>query len=416
MGYVISLICAICFIFAWRRERKLYGPVCIMAGMWFLISLLASVRLYGLFKSSNLAFILIGIGIVAFSVGGRVASRYGFSVGQYHLGAAKEKCVNYQILRILCVVSVIMLIYPDIMSLQKLLVQGVGFAGIRSDNEIVYPNVLLQLIYNYVVLPFSFAISPILGAMVYNEKRNDKIVLFSGIFIIASRLITEAGRAIVLYTLLSFFLANTLTKGKKGPQKMHIGVVFLVIVGISLVLQVTFQRTGDSIVHHFLIYITGGVPHLSIRLDELNGEMTYGVASFFGLFNFVFTMLENVGLGYPNFMVEANEIVTHVVRTTRTIDTFNTQFNAFVTPFYYMYVDGRELGVFLIMFLYGFMCQKSYYKAVTKMNSINLSVYLLLSQGLVFSFVRMQFAVVHYALAFFYIMLIGRHVLGKEEK
>ena len=71
-----------------------------------------------------------------------------------------------------------------------------------------------------------------------------------------------------------------------------------------------------------------------------------------------------------------------------------------------MYLDGRLIGVIAGMFLYGAVSQHFYKKVVENANVRSVSIYLLIVQGIVFSFVRMQFAVLHYAIAFFVYLFV----------
>ena len=71
-----------------------------------------------------------------------------------------------------------------------------------------------------------------------------------------------------------------------------------------------------------------------------------------------------------------------------------------------MSCDGRIWGVVFEMFIYGMVSFHFYKKLKLRKSYLNLSAFLLILQGLVFSFVRIQFAVMHYAIAFFFFCLV----------
>lgn len=80
--------------------------------------------------------------------------------------------------------------------------------------------------------------------------------------------------------------------------------------------------------------------------------------------------------------------------------------NAYVSLFWFFYLDGRILGVIVGMFLYGFFSNKIFQGYNQSKSQYNLCLLLLWIQGLLFSGVRFQFAVMPYALAFIYIGLL----------
>lgn len=414
MQYIAIAVCAACFLVSWKREKSIFGPGTMLSGLWMIITILASMKLYGLYEADSFAYLLITIGIVFFGLGCALKRRVRFVFGSTpkEVPVALDQSseigeINITILHILCIFSALMMIYPDYLAIKFLLVNGFDMTQIRAEFDMPYSNLVLRLLYNYVVLPFSFAASPIFAATQFLGRKKDNIVLFSVSFIVFSRLLTEGGRVIVLYFLLAFLAARSMTKTKQ-QQKRKIAVYVLIALGLFAVFAVTNSRTNQSLFEHLYIYLCGVVPHLSARLKEVNsqGILTYGLASVFGYVEFIFTMLENIGFPYPSFIKVVADAVNQVVQTTIPIANNDVLFNAFVSPIYYMYCDGRTLGVIIEMFLYGMVSFHFYQKFQSRKSYRNLALYLLILQGLVFSFVRIQFAVLHYALAFFFICFV----------
>ena len=65
--------------------------------------------------------------------------------------------------------------------------------------------------------------------------------------------------------------------------------------------------------------------------------------------------------------------------------------NAFVTAFYQPYLDGRYIGIFFILALFGFVSGRFFLKAYYKNDMKAVLIYILLLQKIVFSFVRFYF-------------------------
>ena len=343
MQYLAILICAIICLFSWRKEKNFYNPITVMSGLWTIITILASLRLYGLYEADSRVYLLVAVGIAAFSLGCLVNRKTKLAINttpkQRGDGETRESDignVRMTVLHVLCVLSVIMMIYPDYLAIRSLLMSGGDMSLIREDFGIVYSNIVLRLIYNYIVLPFSFAAGPIFASALFLGKRTDKLVIFSVGFIVFSRLLTEAGRFIVLYFLLSILVAYRITKPKTTQKskvftKKKIGVALLVAICICAVMVVTRSRTDQTLLEHGYTYLCGCIPHLSVRLKEVDarGTLTYGTASVFGYVEFLFTMLENIGFPYPAFAREASRAVS-VVRYQVTMCSLTLLFRRFI--------------------------------------------------------------------------------------
>lgn len=80
--------------------------------------------------------------------------------------------------------------------------------------------------------------------------------------------------------------------------------------------------------------------------------------------------------------------------------------NAFVTAFYQPYLDGRYVGVFLILMLFGFMCNQFFVRAYYDIDMKAILIYILLLQKILFSFVRFYFTQQAQALCFILAFLV----------
>jgi oligosaccharide repeat unit polymerase len=90
--------------------------------------------------------------------------------------------------------------------------------------------------------------------------------------------------------------------------------------------------------------------------------------------------------------------------------------NAYVTPIYAMYLDGRWLGVIIGMFLYGYFTQKSFLRCKAYHNARYDAIYALLMLGLIISVVRMQFSYNAYVYGIvFTVLFIGKDVCIKRD-
>lgn len=80
--------------------------------------------------------------------------------------------------------------------------------------------------------------------------------------------------------------------------------------------------------------------------------------------------------------------------------------NAYVSIFWFFYVDGRVLGMISGLFTYGAYMAHSVADIEKKLNIKNLCIFAFLLQGLVWSFIRFSFSNIYYAIAFLFLIFV----------
>lgn len=91
--------------------------------------------------------------------------------------------------------------------------------------------------------------------------------------------------------------------------------------------------------------------------------------------------------------------------------------NAFVTVFYQPYLDGRYLGVFLILLIFGYMCGFFFKKAYYSFDVQAILIYILLLQKILFSFVRFYFTQQAQSICFILaFVVITKKIIDKRKK
>ncbi len=93
----------------------------------------------------------------------------------------------------------------------------------------------------------------------------------------------------------------------------------------------------------------------------------------------------------------------------------NITANAYVSLFWFFYIDGRMIGIILGMFIFGFILSRSYYNVIAKHHSASAgSVYCCLLYCALFSFVRFQFSITRIALGLVFVMFFAYKMVPKE--
>ncbi|MFS0645393.1 oligosaccharide repeat unit polymerase [Siminovitchia sp. 179-K 8D1 HS] len=69
MQYVVILFLFLCVFFSYIKEKNIYNPITLFSLYWLLVILFASLELYGLYTTSQQAYLFIGLGMFSFAFG-----------------------------------------------------------------------------------------------------------------------------------------------------------------------------------------------------------------------------------------------------------------------------------------------------------------------------------------------------------
>lgn len=425
-GNEAAIICSVVCLCSYFLEHNMHNPVFIMSGLWSIILYFANMRLYSMYGASSLTYTLIALGIIFFGIGGLINKGKYYVLGEAGRkrlsGYAKQRGsneINYTLLRVLCIVSAVVMIEPAMRSMRQMVAGLATMNTIRMDNEIVYRNALVKMLSNYVARPFAFAVIPVFASEIVASQKRDWTVILSTVVIVIERVLLEGGRMIILTIVVNLFVAFSLNKDHKVQKRalqerkqktctmLLIGIVSIVaLVGIYFV-SLSRGVDVDEFLFSTYAYLCGCVPNLSIRLDQViaHGEHTYGVASLNGYFAFLFAVLGNLGFDTPEFYTHAQALM-NVESGVRIREYGSAHFNAFVGPYFYMYLDGGIWGVIIGMTIFGAASYHFYKMYRTFHRKRDQLMYLLMAQGLINSMVRIQFVNTYYAIAFVYLFLL----------
>lgn len=419
IAIIISLFVGIAF---WRAERNFCNPGSIMGFLWAIICYMAYIQAYRLYATSDFVYLLVSISLACFGLGCFFCRHKTTKISRGYLprifNKSEDAELNKLFIRGLCVLSVVLLLGNALDSV-KLLMSGIDMSDIRAQEDMYhYNNPIFDLINNYIVKPFSFAILPIFAADFFLSKKPDKFILVCTVIIVVERVLIEGGRFVIIYVLCALLVSLSAVKKKKKIDMRRVWfLVGLIVVSAVAIYYVTISRGIESEEQGRSLYryICGCLPHLTVRLNYMeNLEVyTWGFSSLNGYVHYIASILENFGINYPDFLLEVRELIN--VEDKVAISADFGQFNAFVSPIYYMYLDGRTLGVAIGMFLYGFFSFHCYKKMKKEVHPRDLAIYLLVVQGLATTMVRIQFSQVHYSVAFFFIFFLINQKKAKEK-
>lgn len=425
MVYAAIGICIFSATVSIKIDKKILNPMSIFMFVWAVMLYMNSLRLFTLFETDNEYYVIIALGLAMFLLGYIFAS----SVKKIKLFKAKTHEQNTTRIYILCGVVLCLFFSKFVQNIPFF--SSLGLSGIRKalqTGELLNYNndsIAMSFIWQIVLLPARMALSVVAAENFFGSKKN-KVLLIMNVIIIIMSVFIDGGRSVILnfiiHIVLAFYYGYVQEKARKSVYahrgvltlkkkyiKVFVGVLIFVTVFLIAFIVATLDRSGKYTIRH--LYYYGSIPPVMFDIwgDVVNerGIIGFGLASLNGFlspFLYVFKIL----LGTDELPFYWGKVVDMIYETDRVwVQTSNlSHSNAYVSLFWFFYLDGRILGVIIGMFIYGFSSNRVFHRYDTTQSQFSLCVLILWIQGLIFSGVRFQFSVMPYALAFVYLWLL----------
>lgn len=411
---LIILISLMSAIYGYKSTKTIFNPLTVFCTLWAIITLMASLRLFGINQVSDKTYIIILLGIISFIFGSTIFGKFQFKINT--TSKNNQLIFNMKISYILIVVAISILSITAINSL-NILLKGHDLSYIRymANKEVVTSDTgILDILFNYVAQPICNLLIPV---SIYNfiSKKKNKILIIGTIISIALLIISNGGRFILLYFIIHFIFISIFMNGLHVKKNLKY-IILVVIISVSVLSFLTISR-GSSIPQTLYIYFCGCMPHLDIQIANFDsfGSYTYGFSSFQGFIRPFFALIKKIGLIYdfPTVLQQAQFLSLQVEQAVSIGS--NLRFNGFVSLFYSFYIDFNLPGVIFLSMLYGYICKIVFNNLQKNFSSMNIIIYSLLLQSMITSMVRFQFTTFIFALSFIYLLLIKPQYV-KEKK
>lgn len=408
-------ISAVYFLIELVIRKQNISPMILFSALWFSIIILSGIRLYGLNPTSDFTYLIIFVGLLFWGIGYYSNSFFFLQTASIN----KYKLHRY----VVCLLALasIFFCFKDFVKVLPDLLNGENLAQIRlisQDNtSILYQDVgnIENAIRSFIIYPFMMAFQPIVALEFWKGNRK---WLYLDILIIVFRVLSQGSRIIFIYLLIDLILFYGITSKNKVIKEYFSrkNIAFLVIIGIVAIIWTTYSRSGDRAFRSTYYYYSMEPYMMNEWIGQIKG-WGFGTASFNGLVYPVIYFFKNVLhfiSDYPSYWY--NNIFLLINNTDKiwlTISSWDyTQANAYVSVFWAPFVDGGFIAEGIIMFIYGSVVQHYYQSVYVIKNAGDREkcIYALLLQGLLFSFVRFQFADITYVLSFVWIILLYRKI------
>jgi oligosaccharide repeat unit polymerase len=424
LQFLIIIYCFSILLICFKCKKKIIDPLIQFNFIFLFVVTLYLFNFRDLYPVGQKTFTVIFVGLISYFIGYSVINQN--NISKSISGQLRNKKILYELrykVLYLIYIGVCALILIDTIQTINLLRQGYSMYLLRTD---VLKLKSLPDWYGfclvYIALPFVNILLPIGIIEFLQGKRKLIIPTFVTVILYA---ISNGGRMILIQMI--FLLAIAIYYYKiKVYKKIKIKKSTIRLIGIAvtvmvvLVLVLSNMRGVKKPIYEVLHdYTVPSLQNLDVRLKlfENNPTYTYGFTYLRGFLNPLIMFLNSFHVmgGKPNIYYLSTSIVTDV--ETNVLVGSNFYMNAFVTPFYYFYVDGDLLGVLICSFIYGLISSIIYRNAMYKYNKMNFILYLLFMQMLSTTLVRWQFVNPSFALSFIYLPLLFKKVeISKSEE
>ncbi len=405
MGIFSFIICLICFIFFLlnAKNRPLH-PAALFFGIYSGILFLSLLNLYGIYKPSDEAYAAILLMLIFFAVGSLTSFLPYVKVS---FGRKKAHMVTYHlnmnIFYVLVGIAILFLLY-DVAMVIKYYFDGVPLWQIRnwtleaygSDNPILSRRTFLEELFRTVVLyPVGMIIPPIASYSFFASEYagSRKWMLFLAIIhVLLTCIAGGGGRLKIVYFGGCIILAYLLFSNKRSAVNLNkrkykkYVMIFLIIAFLGVFIA-TNMRTGTGyFIEQGYTYFAIPPTLLSIWLPKIEDAVhTHGLLSFYGLFGYVFRAFKM--LGFKDLVPAVyDEAYQHLLNAQLFRNIGPRVANAFVTPVYYMMIDGGKPFLCAGSAFFGILVQRVHKRLIKCMDIRAFCIYALVMYGVFISF------------------------------
>lgn len=420
IAFLISLILLLISL-AMFRNKPLH-PATLLCDLYSVILFFSILNLFNIYKPSDEAYILISVMLCSFWAGSLLGCFVG--VRTHILSPAKdsEHLLNVVLYNFFVILSIAFLLF-DVFLAVKYILAGIPAWQVRNwsleefgqRNPILERRSFVEELFRTVVLsPIGMLIPPVTAYTFfdarYKKSRNGTLVL-AIVQVVLTCIAGGGGRLRMVYFCGCFVIAYLLFSNKKlfaQFRKSKYKKYIVIVGGVSFVgiVLMTWLRIGfNSLWQQIYTYFALPPTLLSIWLPSIKeAERTYGMLSFYGIFGYFFRTLKMLQFDFlvPNAYDNA---FRYIINAQTFVKTGYGSGNAFVTPVYYLFLDGGKGFLCCMSILFGILTSKLHKKVCKKADVRNFVVYALVMYGVFETFMTIMTAVPTQILSIIFVYL-----------
>lgn len=412
------LLCAALAVAGWKKEKSVVNPLTTFGAVWFVV-LLCSLTFPRFTKPKDDIYVYDICGILAFGLGYLLSAirkkRKKFKIGKHKLfGYASCSVPRRNALYVVCVICILASMYDLYLIVSH--TGSLASAAIKAylQTFTMQKSSWLNAFYFLLTEPLSIAV-PVIAISNYVYGNKDKKLLILSVILVIVRSITKSTRNSLLMVLVYFFVGAVEyiringkgAKLKRFAKKKKKQLILTAILGIVLFVYMTIAR-GLKITENLWIDFALPPRLFEIWKEEVDSQkiVGYGFASLQGFIFPIFYVLKNIfKIPLPHNI----EIINDLITRTDTVFVWPGEritANAYVSCFWFLYLDGRIWGIIIGAFLLGVFTSQMYKELRYNSSEKVFTMYCFVFNFVVFSMVRVQFTSVSFALGMLYALLL----------
>lgn len=417
--FLFSIICLVLSISAIKFTRKLFNPLTIFCGIWSVIFFLSSLQLYDIKQASSQTFCIMAVGVIFYSAGFIVD--FGFLKNKRLVfknvarGRNFEFQPRYKLIYILMIFTLFFTIINARSNIGILLSGGNLDAVLKATraSSADARGTIGNVINNLIVGPFTFAVFPICAYNIANKKHFGLTILALLQLIIG--IASSGGRVFLIYLMLLLCVCFTFSSDFGEQIKKRIKHTkkrrFVILIGVFLILFVllSLSRSGQKIYQHMYLYFTMQPVLFETWADIIDSRQLFGFgeATFNGFTFHILYLIKNIfKVPFPNNWNSIFNIIIEIDTNWMPITNAELPANAYVSAFWYFYLDAREFGVIIFSFLFGVISSLSFKNAIKIPNMKNICIYGMILFAVLDTYVRIRFTNAAYSAGLLLIIFI----------
>lgn len=413
-------LCLFFFFFSIKRERNFANPLTLFSFVWALVFLFSSMQLYTLDAADYQTYFLLLLGTISFILGCLIAKSIKvqrWTLGKHAKGKdclLKTSLLRYKVVYFLLSICIVYYLVSFFFVFSHLDVYNLGNvqSALQEENIVFKNSKIVSALALLVIFPLTTA-APAIAAADMWYGRKDKFLMIEICCLLLLRTLSSANRSgliiLFVYLIVLGLLKQSLTGKNVGNVKKNKKIVTRAFVVGAVIFSVLTISRGAEIFRN--IYCNFGMPPMMFEMWQTDVDarnwIGYGTASLNGFLNSFFYVLKNAFFVdiIPDVVKKMYDVIVLTDVEWKYIGS-RLRANAYVSMFWFFYLDFRMIGIVLGSVLYGFFVTFVYEKLKKNPSSRVASMYCLVIYGVMFSFVRFQFAMGAYSLALMYIVFL----------
>lgn len=395
MKIVIIIFMIILFMISILLERRLYNPLTIFVGLWMSLLILASFRLFNLYKINAMIYICIFISTLGFFGG--------FFLIRYVKVSAIEEINVRNITKYIVFIAVVFSLYY-IREKIGFYIMGYSLSDVRYSAELsdINKGRMLNILYTYFASPIIQAAAALYSCKFLIEQKWKYMPLPVALaFLIV---LGNGAREIVIYLTLIFAMAILILR--KNDYKLKCRFKLLIFLGVIIFVIMTKSRSRNGLFASLYYYVCGalvvfdGILETSLKLNYTNG-----MSSFMGIARPLNSILEIMGESLGKSFDVANNFIWSLQYNIIYVAP-GVRYNYFATCFAYFMKDFGIFGLVFIGAIYGSIVCLSYKKINRYVNVRYLTLYTYFISGIIVSMMDFQFSNIRNIMTIVFIIIL----------